>query len=165
MRHMLPGPPAPHEFPAVRSLSAFGSPLCLARPHNVTSARTCKVAESTGGWRIHGFAGTGTLSCTYVPDEHVQHLCPRVLSMACPGFLTVADIKGNVTATRGVRRRESHTHLMSGQARLIKLMQDSRCPRKSELIVGLPRSKARIVKPSSPINSEPLVHATSCSNV
>jgi hypothetical protein len=25
----------------------------------------------------------------YAPQEHAQHLCHRVLSMACPGFLTV----------------------------------------------------------------------------
>jgi len=33
-----------------------------------------------------------TLSFMYAPHEHAQHLCHRVLSMACPGFLTVADI-------------------------------------------------------------------------
>jgi hypothetical protein len=35
----------------------------------------------------------------YAPCEHAGHLCHRVLSVACPGFLTVADIKGDVGAT------------------------------------------------------------------
>jgi hypothetical protein len=41
----------------------------------------------------------------YAPHEHGQHLCHRVLSVACPGFLTVADIKGpprRIGATRGL---------------------------------------------------------------
>jgi len=37
----------------------------------------------------------------YAPHEHAQHPCDRVLSVACPGFLTVANIKGDVGATRG----------------------------------------------------------------
>jgi hypothetical protein len=36
----------------------------------------------------------------YAPHEHAQHLCHRVLSLACPGFLAVADLKGDVGATR-----------------------------------------------------------------
>jgi len=36
----------------------------------------------------------------YALRQHAQHLCPRVLTPACPGFLTVADLKGNVGATR-----------------------------------------------------------------
>jgi hypothetical protein len=31
-----------------------------------------------------------------------QHLCHHVLSVACSGFSTVADMKGNVGATRGL---------------------------------------------------------------
>jgi hypothetical protein len=34
-----------------------------------------------------------TLPFMYAPHEHGQHLCHRVLSAACSGFLTVADIK------------------------------------------------------------------------
>jgi hypothetical protein len=36
----------------------------------------------------------------YAPHEHGQPLCHRVLSMGCSGFLAVADMKGNVGATR-----------------------------------------------------------------
>ena len=36
----------------------------------------------------------------YAPLERSQHLCRRVLSIAYSGFLTVADIKGDVGATR-----------------------------------------------------------------
>jgi hypothetical protein len=46
-----------------------------------------------------------TLSFMYAPHEHAQHPYHRVLSVACPGFLTVADIKGDVGATRGWVRR------------------------------------------------------------
>ena len=42
-----PGTPAPHEFPAVRSLSAIGSPF-LACAHDAIPFRTYAVAESTG---------------------------------------------------------------------------------------------------------------------
>jgi hypothetical protein len=41
-----------------------------------------------------------TLSFMYAPHERAQHPCHRVLFVACPGFLTVADIKGDVGATR-----------------------------------------------------------------
>jgi hypothetical protein len=41
-----------------------------------------------------------TLSLMYAPHEHAQHPCRRVLSVGCPAFLTVADIKGDVGATR-----------------------------------------------------------------
>jgi len=47
-----------------------------------------------GTWVAH------TLLFMYALRQHVQHLCPPVLTSACPGFLTVADIKGNVGATR-----------------------------------------------------------------
>jgi hypothetical protein len=36
----------------------------------------------------------------YALRQHAQHPCPRVLALACPAFLAVADIKGNVGATR-----------------------------------------------------------------
>ena len=37
----------------------------------------------------------------YALRQHAQHLfCPRILALAGPGFLTVADIKGTVGATR-----------------------------------------------------------------
>ena len=36
----------------------------------------------------------------YAAHEPAQHLCHRVLSLACPGYLTAADIKGDVGATR-----------------------------------------------------------------
>jgi len=41
-----------------------------------------------------------TLPFMYAPHGHGQHLCYRVLSVACSGFLTVADIKCDVGATR-----------------------------------------------------------------
>ena len=37
----------------------------------------------------------------YAPHGHGQHLCYRVLSVACSRFLTVADIRCDVGATRG----------------------------------------------------------------
>ena len=40
------------------------------------------------------------MSLMYAPHGHAQNLCHRVLSVACPGLLTVADIKGDVGATR-----------------------------------------------------------------
>jgi hypothetical protein len=43
-----------------------------------------------------------TLVCMYAPHEHTQHPRHRALSVACPGFLTVADIKGYVGATHEV---------------------------------------------------------------
>jgi hypothetical protein len=43
-----------------------------------------------------------TLPLMCAPHEHAQHLCHRVLSMACPDFLTVADIKSDVGATRAI---------------------------------------------------------------
>ncbi len=42
-----------------------------------------------------------TLVCMYAPHEHGQHLRHRVPSVACSGFLTVADIKCDVGATSG----------------------------------------------------------------
>jgi hypothetical protein len=41
-----------------------------------------------------------TLFFMYALQQHAQCLCPRVLTLACPSFFTVADIKGNVGATR-----------------------------------------------------------------
>ena len=41
-------------------------------------------------------------SFKYAPHEHAQHACHRVLSVACPCFLTVADMKGDVGATHGL---------------------------------------------------------------
>ena len=41
-----------------------------------------------------------TLSLMYAPHEHAQHLRHRVLSIACPSYLTAAEIKGDVGATR-----------------------------------------------------------------
>ena len=38
------------------------------------------------------------------PHERAQHRCRRVLSVAYPGILTVADIKGDVGATRETLR-------------------------------------------------------------
>jgi hypothetical protein len=40
------------------------------------------------------------MSFIYAPHEHAQHPRHRVLSVACPRFLAVADIKGDVGATR-----------------------------------------------------------------
>jgi hypothetical protein len=43
--------------------------------------------------------------CIGAPREHAQHPCQRVLCVACPGFLTVADMKGpprRIGATRGI---------------------------------------------------------------
>jgi len=39
----------------------------------------------------------------YALRQPAQHLCPRVPTLARPGFLTVADIKGNVGAIRAGR--------------------------------------------------------------
>jgi hypothetical protein len=39
----------------------------------------------------------------YAPHEHGQHLCHRILSVACSAFVTVADTKGpprRIAATR-----------------------------------------------------------------
>jgi hypothetical protein len=46
----------------------------------------------------------------YAPSMWGQHLCSRFLTLACPGFLTVADIKGDVGATREPKscRKGSH---------------------------------------------------------
>jgi hypothetical protein len=41
-----------------------------------------------------------TLPFMYASHEHGQHLCHRVLPVACSGFLTVADVKCDVGATR-----------------------------------------------------------------
>jgi hypothetical protein len=42
-----------------------------------------------------------TLLFVYALRQHAQHLFyPRSLTLACPSFLMVADIKGNVGATR-----------------------------------------------------------------
>jgi len=40
-----------------------------------------------------------TLLFMFAPDENGQHLYHRVLSMACCGFLRVADMKCDVGAT------------------------------------------------------------------
>jgi hypothetical protein len=50
---------------------------------------------STNGPRV-----ARTLPFMYAPHEHGQHLSYRVLSVACSGFLTVADIKCDVGGTR-----------------------------------------------------------------
>src|SRR5208283_1841710 len=39
-----------------------------------------------------------TLLIMYALRLYAQHFCPRVLTLASPGFLTAADIKGNVGA-------------------------------------------------------------------
>jgi hypothetical protein len=52
-----------------------------------------------------------TVSFMYAPHDHAQHPCHRVLSVACPGLLRVADIKGDVGATRvffALRGRKGH---------------------------------------------------------
>jgi hypothetical protein len=43
-----------------------------------------------------------TLPFMYAPQEHAQHLCGRPVSMAHPAFLTVADMKSDVGASRGL---------------------------------------------------------------
>jgi len=40
----------------------------------------------------------------YAPHEHGQPLFYRVLFVACSGSLTLADMKGNVSATREIAR-------------------------------------------------------------
>ena len=42
-----------------------------------------------------------TLLFVYALRQDAQDLCSRVLTLACPGFLTVADIKRSIGATRG----------------------------------------------------------------
>jgi len=44
-----------------------------------------------------------TLSFMYAPHEHAPHLCQRVLSMACPGFLTVPQ--GGMSAPPAISLR------------------------------------------------------------
>lgn len=39
----------------------------------------------------------------HAPHEQAQHLGHGVLSIACPGFLTVDDIKGDIRAAREAR--------------------------------------------------------------
>jgi hypothetical protein len=43
-----------------------------------------------------------TLCFMYAPHEHAQRPCHRDLSLACPGLVSVADIKGDVCAARGL---------------------------------------------------------------
>jgi hypothetical protein len=45
--------------------------------------------------------------CIGAPHEHAQHLCHRVLSMACPGFLTVPQ--GGMSAPPAIVSRAAHT--------------------------------------------------------
>jgi hypothetical protein len=67
-------------------------------------------AEATGGANTHDSLRSQleddsrvahTLPFMYAPHEHAQHPYHRVLAVACPGFLTGVDIKGDVGATRG----------------------------------------------------------------
>jgi hypothetical protein len=37
-----------------------------------------------------------TLFFMYAPHEHTQHPCHRAVSVACPGFITVADINADL---------------------------------------------------------------------
>jgi hypothetical protein len=53
------------------------------------------------------------------PHEHAQHHCRRVLSVAYPGFLGVADIKGDVGATRCAE----HARQLGGESPLSNLME------------------------------------------
>jgi hypothetical protein len=52
-----------------------------------------------------------TLLFMYALHQHAQHLCSRFLTLACPGFLTVADIKGNVGATREPQTQQIRSSL------------------------------------------------------
>ena len=52
--------------------------------------------------RLEQIAGAHTLSFVCAPHEHAQHRCRRVLSVAYPSILTVADIKVDVGATRDI---------------------------------------------------------------
>jgi hypothetical protein len=55
------------------------------------------------------------LSLMYAPHEDAQHVFHRVLSVACPGFLTVADIKCDVGATRDQEHPDQNHRDRSGQ--------------------------------------------------
>jgi hypothetical protein len=51
--------------------------------------------------KITSWLASGAWIAFYVcAPHHVQYLCHRALLVACSGFLTVADIKCDVGATR-----------------------------------------------------------------
>ncbi len=54
-----------------------------------------------------------TLSSIYAPHEHAEHVCHRVLPMACAGSLMVDDIRGDVGATR--RNSRAHNNKKSSR--------------------------------------------------
>jgi hypothetical protein len=53
------------------------------------------IINSTGSSQV-----AHALSFMYTPREHAERRWYRVLSMACPSFLTVADLEDNIGATR-----------------------------------------------------------------
>jgi len=81
-----------------------------------------------------------TLRSMYAPHEHAQHPCQRVLCVACLGFSTVADIKGDVGATCVQIPRVAHTsrRFLSG------CMRPSVCCHHS--ILSMPESEASFQK-------------------
>jgi len=51
----------------------------------------------------------------YAPDEHAEHRCRRVLPVACPGFLSFADIKG--PPRRSGATRDSANRYLNSETR------------------------------------------------
>ena len=97
------------------ALRLMGSPR-EASPHGLlrltlarsVSRRIERAIDRASSFQLTGSArlilALHTLSFMYAPHEDAQHPCHRVLSVACPGFLTVADMKGpprRIGATRG----------------------------------------------------------------
>src|SRR5208282_1207075 len=89
------------------ALRLTGSPH-EASPHGLLRLTLARLPVEWAIDRVSSFQPTRsarfilalhTLSFMYAPHDHAQHACHRVLSVACPGLLRVADIKGDVGAT------------------------------------------------------------------
>src|SRR5437867_12893220 len=79
------------------------------------------------------------MSCMYAPHEHAQHLCHRVISMACPptlselrracpGFLTVPQGGMSAAPARGVRRRHNSRYPVSVEEKIAPLLPANKSP-------------------------------------
>jgi len=65
------------------------------------------------------FAGGAYILFHACARKNAQHLCQRVLSIPCPGILTVAEIKCDVGATRCA----DHVRHLGGESPLPNLME------------------------------------------
>ena len=61
----------------------------------------------------------------YAPHEHAQHLCHRLVSMACPGFLKVADMECDVGATHEVVSKSTRSADLFGRSEVFRARQRS----------------------------------------